>query len=344
MNNLKNKFLWPFHYFRAFAIVNILIIHVWKLPPNSTSKQSTVFVDLIRESIFHSSSIYFMFISGFLFHYLTNKLQISKFFIGKFKNVLVPYIIINLTIIIGQSLLGSKINLDNLNFLFILETLVKGTASIQFWYIPFIVLIFLISPICFHLFNKKLPKYFPLIFLIPLLGTRTDIYITIGQYIYFFPIYLMGMYFSMNFSKLTVLISNYFKLLCVIALTSSLLLFYTVNKNLLFFDFFNLNESLFYLQKISITFIFIYLSRNITSNRFPYLNIIANCSFSIFFTHILFNTYLKRVYFFIDSYTIQFLKIPLSLIYVFCILLINVLFCMVVKKILGKRSKYFIGY
>ena len=344
MNLEKSKFLWSFHYFRAFAILNIILIHTWRLPKNSSYVYGINLVDNTRDMLFHGSTIYFLFISGFLFHYLSYRFTIRSYYLGKFKNVVVPYIIISVFLIFAEDFTGSKANIPLLNYLYIIpEKLIKGTASFQFWYIPFIIIVFLISPIFLKIKSKTFTKYIPLLFLLPILGTRTTVYITFWQFAYFLPPYLLGIYTSMNFDFVMNLVKKYISVLCLVAIITSIFLLF-VEKYAVYYNLLSPRESLVYLQKVSITFIILHLSREINENRYPFLNTIANCSFALYFTHVIFDRHLKKIYYLVDSYTNNFFKIPLSLFYVLVLVLVSVLFCIIVKRILGKNSRFFIGY
>lgn len=344
MTALKNKFLWPFHYFRAFAILNIIFIHTWYFPPNSQYFFGSNLVDTLRDMLFHGSTIYFLFISGFLFHYLSYRFQRGPYYLSKLKNVVTPYIIISVFIIFAEDFIGAKANIPFVDYLYIVpDKLVHGTASFQFWYIPFIIIVFLLSPLFLAINKKYFNKYAPILFLLPLLGTRTEVYITFWQFVYFLPVYLIGIYTSMNYDFVMDRIKSHFKALTLLGLVVSIALLF-INYDTLYYNLFSPRESLVYIQKISVTFIILHLSRGIGSNRFPILSIIADCSFALYFIHIIFNRHLKKIYFLLDTYTIDSLKIPLSLLYVSVLILVTVLFCVVIKRIMGKYSRYIIGY
>ncbi|WP_298488387.1 acyltransferase [uncultured Maribacter sp.] len=340
----KKKFLWSFHYFRAFAILNIILIHTWRFPPNSSYELGSNFVDTTRDMLFHGSTIYFLFISGFLFHYLSKKFSTYTYYLGKFKNVVLPYLFISICFILMEDFIGVKTSLSfNEYLLRLVDKLIKGTASFQFWYIPFIILVFLISPFFLKIKKESFIKYIPILFLLPILGTRTSISITFWQFVYFLPAYLIGMYSSINYDYFIGLIKQYKNYIYATAIVSSIILLY-VNHDLNYYNLFSPRESLVYIQKMSITFIFLNIFKNISSNKVPFLNLIANCSFALYFTHAFVDRHLKKIYFIADTYTVELLKIPLSIVYVLLLIFVNVLLCFIAKKILGKKSRYLLGY
>ncbi|MDC6366867.1 MULTISPECIES: acyltransferase family protein [Flavobacteriaceae] len=344
MTREKRQFLWSFHYFRAFAILNIVFIHTWRFSSKTDYLVDANFVNAVRDMLFHGSTIYFLFISGFLFHYLSHKFQIRKYYLSKFKNVVVPYVFISVFLIFSEDFTGAKANVDLMDYLYIIpEKLIRGTASFQFWYIPFILIVFLLSPIFLAIKEKTFLKVVPWLFLLPILGTRTTVDITIGQFVYFLPTYLVGMYTSMNFEYVMQMVKKRFWLLTVIAVATSFALLW-VDHEKVYLGFTNPRESLVYLQKIAITFIILHLSRNIQENKFPSFSIVADCSFALYFTHVIFDRHLKKVYYLVDDFFPHVLQVPASIVYVILLITVNVLFCLAVKKVLGEKSRYFIGY
>lgn len=340
----KKPFLWSFHYFRTFAIINIIFIHTWRFPPNSKFIQSSSFVDATRDMLFHGSTIYFLFISGFLFHYLSTNFNIRGYYTSKIKNVITPYVFISIFLIFAEDFTGQKANLPWFEYVFkIPQQLINGTASFQFWYIPFIILVFAISPLFLQLKEKDFVRFAPWIFVLPILGTRTQIYITLGQFIYFLPVYLWGIYVSMRYIHVMKKVKRYRISLLLIAVSTSVILLF-VDHEYQYLGTFSPRESLVYLQKMSITFLILNLSQNIHHNKYWVLDILAKISFALYFLHVIFDRHLKKIYFVVADFTPQALQIPVSIVYVLFLLMVNMLFCLILKKTLGNRSRYFIGY
>ncbi len=142
---MASKFLWSFHYFRAFAILNIVVLHLWVLPNNGSSLVR--FQMVFKELIFHSSTLYFLFISGFLVMHLKEKLTWKRFYLAKFRNVLLPYLIISIALIVLYAVLGSEKQIIDRAFLSnSMLALIYGKVNFHLWYIPFIIPIFLLTP------------------------------------------------------------------------------------------------------------------------------------------------------------------------------------------------------
>ncbi|MBU0944836.1 MAG: acyltransferase [Proteobacteria bacterium] len=341
----KKSFLNHIHYFRAFAILNIVIVHVWHIPRIYIESQyaSYTLINVLREVMFHESTIYFIFISGFLFYYLSPKFNIQRYYKSKFTNVISPYIFMTLFALIIH--LNDFIRPEDsllLSFKKILNVFIYGKAQVQYWYIPFISLVFIISPFILKIPKPILSKIILFACFLPLLGTRTGTTVSVGQYIYFFPIYLLGIYIAMDYANFISKIETKKTLLVTTTILSTGVLLYIHWKNYQF-SFSNITESVFYIQKISLSFLILIALKKLEYKKIPILNSFATYSFAVYFTHLLVgNRWVHKYYYTIVSKS-SFLIIPASIVYVVTITFATLFICMSLKKLLGKQSRYFIG-
>ena len=198
----KRPFLENIHLFRAFAIVNVMMVHLWSM---RGWDGGLAFANLLRAVIFGNSTIYFIFISGFLFEYLSHSFRIKTYYSKKIRYVFVPYALMSLLFTLTKFLKlymqsNESISVSQIMWSYF-NSILLGTAADQFWYIPFIVVVFALSP-----FLLKIPQKFDkvmvgVVLILPLLGTRTGTEITVFQYLYFFPIYILGFYVSKYYWK-----------------------------------------------------------------------------------------------------------------------------------------------
>ncbi len=341
---IQKKFLKHIHYFRGFAIINIIIAHIWYVPYEFKNQQTVDFINIFREVMFHGSTIYFIFISGFLFYYLSCNFKIWKYYKNKLFNVISPYIFMSCFILIINNIpLFTKYELS-INFFLktLIRTCILGNAQVQYWYIPFIFLIFLISPLLL-----KIPKKFflKIVFIgcfFPLLGSRTGREISIGQYIYFTPIYILGIYTAMNYSNVISIIKNNTHLLITLVIISTGILL-LLKGEAYYLSWINITESVFYIQKISICFLTIILLMKFENKNIAILNCFAKYSFAVYFIHILVkNSYIKFWYYNACSKASYFI-LPLSVFFVITVIFITLFICLILKKILGSHSRFFIG-
>ena len=341
---MKKEFLWSFHYFRAFAIINVFFVHVWKLPKKVSSPEIIENFNALKDILFHGSTLYFIFISGFLFEYLNHRYTTGRYYTNKLKYIILPYLLISTAVVFVDSFFGQvKISSFSAFLEMLPEVYLKGTAHFHLWYIPFIVIIFVVSPLIAKVPEKLFNRWVPFLFLLPLLGTRTGVEITGYQYLYFFPMYLMGMYVSRNYLKVLAGIKRFqILIISVVVIVSALLIFIGDDRSTM--GVFSLYESLFYLQKTGITFLIILWFSSHEKFRSSVLNKIAIYSFAIYFTHAIIEHYLRGVYNLLSSYLDgMFLIILFSLVYSIIIFVITLVICTLFKRIAGKYSRYFIG-
>ena len=148
-----------FHYFRAFAIVSVMLTHMWVGPVLAGSEDAARLQDSLRLCLFHSATIYFVFISGYLFDFVNRrKGQFSplRFYKSKIVNVFCPYLILSLLLLaagwISHHWFGYDIPFINdgtpvASLWDVLRCLVYGSASlVPYWYIPFIMTVFSSMP------------------------------------------------------------------------------------------------------------------------------------------------------------------------------------------------------
>ena len=91
-----------FHYFRAFAIVSVMLTHMWVGPVLAGSEDAARLQDSLRLCLFHSATIYFVFISGYLFDFVNRRkgpFSPLRFYKSKIVNVFCPYLVLSLLLL-----------------------------------------------------------------------------------------------------------------------------------------------------------------------------------------------------------------------------------------------------
>ena len=301
------------------------------------------FVHIAREVMFHDSTIYFIFISGFLFHHLSTNFDIKRYYKNKLFNVVFPYIFMTLLILLFENINSSNPSMSfNISFKKFLYIFIYGKAQIQFWYIPFIVIVFIFSPAFLKIPDRFFSYIFIFVSILPLFGTRTGTRISFWQYMYFFPIYLQGIWASMNYSKVIQLVRSYNKHLLFLAIFTTLILIYMSNRSYCI-GMINIKESLYYIQKISISFLIIMAFKNIEHKNIPILNILATYSFSIFFTHFFIGNSCFRNCFFDFIPKSSLLLLTASIFYIIIVIAVTLVISITIRRLFGAQSKYLIG-
>ncbi|WP_229742967.1 acyltransferase family protein [Wenyingzhuangia marina] len=301
----------------------------------------------------------FVFISGFFFHRIFYKsFSYKKFIIKKFINIGVPYVIISSLILITYLYINQTINFPLSNFdrlktgsLFYNYILSLFIGSIKYtpcyWYIPFIFIIFLFSNIFikFITINKKLQiSITVLLFIIASIIHRPlHNFNPIHSFLYFTPFYLLGILYSQHKNITDTFFSKNIYILFFTCLFSSYVMGY-------FGQIGNLHKlypwilsgfDLMIIQKISLIFFLIAFCKKIENKNLKFLKHIAAVSFPIFFIHSIFIEIYGRLFFFSLEVNKYYLIVLLLFLTTF---LSSILSANIIKKVLGKNSKYFIGW
>lgn len=164
MTNSKTNFLHSLHWFRAVAIIFVVLGHaVVKLRSDDVFSSSFA-------AFFMNGSFFFVFIAGYLFWHLIDRFEYKKYLINKIKNVISPYIIIqSLTLILAYIGLQYGFTLGNTSYdvsftppfeLYsgvLWHFWVGGAIVVPFWFLPFIILVFISS---YLIFKISISKYF----------------------------------------------------------------------------------------------------------------------------------------------------------------------------------------
>lgn len=347
--NEKRPFLRHLHYFRGFAILNIVIVHTWQLSGShirNSAEDYLHYMGRAKEYLFHGSTLYFLFISGFLFHYLSHNFKIKEYYKKKLMYVVTPYILISSFILLSDVFYQQKHNVDYTSFFVeLFDSLRRGSAQVQFWYIPFIIIVFLISPILLYIPEKPFTVLAVISLFIPLLGTRTGTEVTFWQFVYFLPVYILGMFTSMKYDYFKSRLEKVRYVLLAVFFLSTIAAPLIGAHHLSFMIEINVMESLVYIQKLSATFLILYLLLKYKRKDSKLLDMLATYSFPIFFLHVL-------VYFAFSNvlYSPEILQhirgamiIPYSIFCTGLILFLTLLICKGLKKILQNKSKYVMG-
>lgn len=183
-----------FDYLRGLAIVMIVLGH-------SIFLAQPVF-PLLLENLLRGGTGLFVFISGFFFHRVFySRFDYEKFITKKASALLIPFLTIS-TFSLAVRIVGWwQDGLDwQQNLLNIWYTIRNGYVLYPHWYIPFILLTFLCSPLHITYIRAHLPVKIGLLILFALIAVlmhRPESNSNFLQsLIYFTPYYLLGILFS----------------------------------------------------------------------------------------------------------------------------------------------------
>ena len=283
----KRDFDWGMHYFRGFAIVCIVLMHI----------QSKLGYTPITRAFFKASTVYFLFISGYLCQYLHSRHPSDPivYYRKKLENVISPYVIWTfLTVgaiwLIGESRTG-VIPMGDLNPRGIVSALLTGCAQRPYWYIPFVTFLFAVSPLILRLTDRRLVWLtffsFVSVLILPYRGGFSFDLSTGAAYFkfsYFLSSYLIGFVYARKKDLLDRYLADYAIPATVFALLMGVLIL-----NGGFFAKVRLpNDGLILFQKILFVIPVLVVAGWVRNRKIALLDMLAKYSFTLFFLHYFF--------------------------------------------------------
>lgn len=344
-----------FDYFRGVAILFIVAGH--SFGPWTIDR----FGEKVLANLITGGTALFVFISGFFFHYIFyEKFYYKEFLEKKAKNVFLPYSILSIIGIVyymysldplpyaddlGIDKHGSWIKYFEIGAIY----LWTGRIATAYWYVPFILIIFTLSPL-FIRYIKLSTVYRNYTFLI-LLFAAMFIHRPAGNLsplhsvLYFMPIYMLGIICSIHRDTVIDCIKGKSMIigLVVLFLSVTQVLFFEGHGN------FHKNEIFSYggidimiIQKIAMCFFFLSILQKYENSNIPVLKLLASSSFAIFFIH----PWILEI--FSKTGVISFLKflpeMGTFLITVPLALISSLLVAYITKLVLKKNSRYVVGW
>lgn len=284
----RADFDYGIHYFRAVAIFFIMILHYSYLMPELKSLNNT---------LFSSSSYFFIFISGYLFYYLTGsfeavwsfsrqppyfhvrplsgKFSVRKYYKKKVLNILLPYLLTATVIYIYVRLYSDTAQLVPAvpgtwqDYFFRIRT---GAVQRSHWYIYFICKVFLISPLLLFLPKKGFIVLTAASCVLPFVFTRTE-----SHFCYFLPMYLLGMAYARFRGKADrILFHPAVKIFISILAVILLIYLYPGREE---------QDGLIFAARLTSTVVLLYGTAFLSRWKLPWLSYCADISFALFFIH-----------------------------------------------------------
>lgn len=345
-----------FDYFRGVAILFIVAGHSFGTWPIDT------FSEKVLTNIVYSGTALFVFISGFFFHHIFHKDFDMKIFMSKkTNNVLVPYLLLSTLGFIYFALsstpfpfLDRLISTDVTSWMDYIQLYVSylwtGRIMYAYWYIPFIMIMFLISPIFIAYIKLSLAVRLTLMVILLLFSAffvhRPILNMSpIHSVIYYIPVYLIGINCSINREQFELFLKGktLFLGFIVIALAVLQSMYFDSRGALSKADIFSyggLDINIF--QKIALCFFFISLLHRYENKTIPGIKLLASSSFAIYFLH----TWILHIIHQYRPFTL-FPNAPDILIWfgvIIVTVVISLLIAYSIKAVLKHNSRYLIGW
>lgn len=339
-----------FDNFRGFTIILIVAGHCY----------STWHIDSISElvlaNLITGGTALFVFISGFFFHRIFySNFKYIDFLKKKFTKVFLPYLILSsiayiLFVVFLDQIYPEFRVIDEINYLALFfKYLWTGRILTAYWYIMFIMIIFLLSPLFIYYI-----KWSPLVQLTTLMIMLLCSMIIhrplynlspVHSVIYFLPIYFLGIIYSIYENKIYKIIESKVIILGLITIVISLLQIIITQKHgnyhkavMFTFEGFDI----LIIQKIFMIFFLVTIFRKYDHIHIPFIKFLASISFGIYFIH----PWIISAFDFI-AFESKITFVPGFFAFLIKTVLIggiSIVCAIITKKILGKKSRMLIGY
>lgn len=344
-------YLNSFDYFRAVTITIIVVGHCYDI----SGWQIESFFDRTFANLVSGGTSLFVFISGFLFyHIFYHKFEYRSFIKKKIKNVYLPYIFLSILPICYA--LYVKMPYEEYFFgpTDSLYDRILRPAFLYFWhggimvywYIPFIITIFLFSPVFIYFIRLKTQYQIVISLILSIVSAfmhRPLHNISIIQsVIYFTPVYMIGILCSMQKEYIYEKLKGKEYILLCMALFLAMLQAYVTNicgniqKNIFEFN----GVDIAYFQKLFLCMLFMVFLHRFEHKNITLLKQIAASSFSIYFLHGWFIFFLSKLR---DTYA-QFWGLQLLPLISVLVIACSYGFALAVKKAFPQKSRMIIGW
>ena len=346
----KKKFINSINYFRGLAIILIVLGHSNDLAHYDMSNN----LEALLLAFIKNSTVYFVFISGFLYHYIFyHKFNYKKFLIKKAQYVLLPYLLISIVPIVLIVVMrdGGRFLPDSLRerpLLAIIWYLFTGKVITAYWYIPMAMLLFAISPLINLIIRSNIVLPVALFSLpISMIVHRPMHNLNaFHSLVYFFPVYLIGVWSSINNKKIYAYLKDNRKkiVLALIAIVFGIIQIWVFKQEDSFYkDFLSVTvPDVNLLQKITLCFLFMSILDNYEDTNVTVVNKIAETSFAIYFIHPFILNILLAIVSRLDlNYEGNFFTFIFTAL---GMVIGSMAIAFAIKAVLKKKSRYLIGW
>lgn len=351
VQSTKNKKrLVYFDYFRAIAILLIVFSHCYNTWQPEKPWESML------ANIISGNTALFVFISGFFFYEVYYpKYNYQTFLKHKILIVFLPYLILSsLFLLVYYMMTGEIVMAKHLNDFFgtqlsnlslVLFNLATGRTMWAYWYIPFAMMLFALSPIFIKFIHLPLSTKIQItavLFVCAIFIQRSLMGInTFHNFLYFVPYYLLGIIYSMHRTRMNGLIEGKGPLLLLItALIALGMHFLGQNHNAAKASIMAWQgPDYMIMQKLSLIVFMLALTMALEAFEIPHLKVIANMSFAIFFLHQWILEALHSIG--LDKLAHGFGGVTLLFIFVTCL---SYFLSKLIKKVLKDKSRFVIGW
>ena len=334
---VKKEFLNYIHSFRGLAILFVVAGHILVNWPEHSPTH--VFMNVLWEN----GTVLFVFIAGYLFQHLSRKYEYKDYLQKKLKNVIVPYVLVSIPIIVYRVVSNDipgyilDVHPDFLSwgaFRKVVWFLLHGGHLQPLWFVPMIALFYLAAPLLIYV--DRHPKWYwaiPVFCGVSLLVVREPFIDIPRMFVHFISVYLFGMFMSRYKKEYLEFAKKYYVWISLVTAAA-------FTANLIWYE--TLNNPLEYIDKMLFCVFFMYWLWRLDSYVPKFFALMADLSFGIFFIHYYVLLVVKALY-----ERSMGRPIPGNILYWVLDLTVvtwgTVLIIQVIKKIFPAKSRLLIG-
>lgn len=293
-------FLHAFNYFRGIAILFIVAGHCYWM----SGWSSHSFPEKVIANLVNGGTALFVFISGFMFHHIFyTQFNYRRFLLKKAGNVLLPYLILStlafllFVVYLGRPPFPQYFQFDPAagpwqEYLRpALQYLWTGRILPAYWYIPFIMITFLLSPLHARVIGlpsgRQLALLLGLLLLAMLVQRPIDNMSVLQSVVYFTPVYILGILCSIHRQEIHARLTGHvwWLLLAAVMLAALQVLVHDKTGNYHKPPLQYAGLDFMMLQKICLCLFFMVYLQRFEHARLPVLQLLASASFAIYFLH-----------------------------------------------------------
>ena len=338
----KGEFLPSLEAFRAIAIVCVVAGH----SISSTGWVIDSTAEKFIANIILGGTNLFVFISGYLFHHVfRDRYTFKGFMQQKAQRVLLPYLFLSVLPILMAVKNDHPAGLPGALTAY-LGHLIKGDIWICYWYVPFVMAMFALSPI--HRWFANLPAKVQVTAVGTMLGIASITQRPINNIgipqllVYFTPVYLAGVTAAVHRQRLMAFLSRHHIKLLVgavgLAIAQATLATNTGSYHRAFGSIGNIDLQL--IQKILMCGWLLYALQWFDRRESKVIGLLASSSFAVFFLHpYVLDIWLRtwKLHAFLSGGAA--LPVAVAIIHG-----VSILCALGIRKVAGKRSRYLIGW
>lgn len=170
-----------------------------------------------------NGTIFFLFIAGYLFEYLSSGFRTFPYWTKKIRNVVIPYVVVSVPAIYIFTNVIKRWDVrpnfyDQPIWKQVVEFLLTGAHLAPFWFIPTIIIFYVAAPVMHRAFSSSVSyAVLPLLLLVGAIVPRGS-HEPLQSFIHFLPVWVLGMACSRFQEKVNQILEKIFWLLPLIVL------------------------------------------------------------------------------------------------------------------------------